>query len=42
MALSATPSAVAKTAKVMDWDGTVLRPGSGAYTLLSHPTAASE
>jgi hypothetical protein len=31
-ALSAAPPAVAKTAKVMDWDGTVLRPGSGTYT----------
>src|SRR5262249_26227939 len=31
-ALSAAPPAVAKTAKVVDVDGTVLRPGSGAYT----------
>lgn len=31
-ALSAAPPAVAKTAKVVDVDGTVLRPGSGIYT----------
>jgi hypothetical protein len=31
-ALSAAPPKVAKTAKVVDWDGTVLRDGSGAYT----------
>jgi hypothetical protein len=31
-ALSAAPPEVAKTAIVKNWDGTVLRPGAGAYT----------
>jgi hypothetical protein len=35
-ALSAAPPAIAKTATVMDWDGTVLKKGTGAYTC--HPT----
>jgi hypothetical protein len=35
-ALSAAPPAVATMATVMDWDHTVLKPGSGAYTC--HPT----
>src|SRR6266404_3634017 len=35
-ALSAAPPAIAGTAAVMDWDHTVLKPGSGAYTC--HPT----
>jgi hypothetical protein len=38
-ALSAAPPAVAKTAKVMKWDGTVLKEGSGAYTCYpTHPS----
>jgi hypothetical protein len=36
-ALSAAPAAVAKTAKVMDWDGHVLREGSSAYTCFPTP-----
>ena len=35
-ALSAAPPEIAKTAPVMDWDHTSLKPGSGAYTC--HPT----
>ncbi len=35
---TAAPSNVAKTAKVVDWNGTVLREGSGAYTC--YPTPA--
>jgi hypothetical protein len=35
-ALSAAPPMIAETAKVMDWDGTVLRQGTGAY--MCHPT----
>jgi hypothetical protein len=31
-ALSAAPPEVAKTAIVKNWDGTVLKPGTGAYT----------
>ena len=31
-ALSAAPTEIAKTAKVVDADGTLLRPGSGGYT----------
>jgi hypothetical protein len=37
-ALSAAPPKVAKAAKVVDWDGTVLREGGGAYTC--YPTPA--
>ena len=37
-ALSAAPPEVAKTATVKNWDGTVLKPGTGAYTC--YPTAA--
>ncbi|HKE31128.1 MAG TPA: hypothetical protein VKD65_05340 [Candidatus Angelobacter sp.] len=37
-ALSAAPPDVAKTAKVIDWDGKVLKEGSGAYTC--YPTPA--
>jgi hypothetical protein len=36
-ALSAAPSDVAKTAKVLDWDGKVLKEGSGAYTCYPTP-----
>jgi hypothetical protein len=36
-ALSAAPAKVAKTAKVVDWDGTVLKEGSGAYTCYRTP-----
>jgi hypothetical protein len=36
-ALSAAPPDVAKTAKVMDWDGTVLKEGTGAYTCYPTP-----
>ena len=35
-ALSAAPPIIAKTAMVMDWDGTMLRQGSDAY--VCHPT----
>jgi hypothetical protein len=35
-ALGAAPPMIAETATVMDWDGTVLKPGSGAY--MCHPT----
>jgi hypothetical protein len=35
-ALSAAPPMIAKTAMVMDWDGTMLRQGSDAY--VCHPT----
>ena len=38
-ALSAAPPEVAKTASVMNWDGTVLKPGTGAYTC--YPTRES-
>jgi hypothetical protein len=33
-ALSAAPASISRDAKVMDWDGTVLREGSNAYTCL--------
>src|SRR5262249_42601186 len=36
-ALSAAPPEVAKTAIVKNWDGTVLRPGTGAYTCYPTP-----
>ena len=36
-ALSAAPPEVAKTAIVKNWDGTVLKPGSGAYTCYPTP-----
>ncbi|MCC7272517.1 MAG: hypothetical protein IT561_07605, partial [Alphaproteobacteria bacterium] len=37
-ALSAAPPTIAKTATVADWDGTVLRKGSGAYHCMpTHP-----
>ena len=36
-ALSAAPPEVAKTAPVKNWDGTVLKPGSGAYTCYPTP-----
>ena len=36
-ALSAAPPEVAKTAIVKDWDGTVLKPGTGAYTCYPTP-----
>jgi hypothetical protein len=35
-ALSAAPPVIAETATVMDWDGIVLRQGTGAY--VCHPT----
>jgi hypothetical protein len=35
-ALSAAPPMIAETATVMDWDGTVLKQGTGAY--MCHPT----
>jgi hypothetical protein len=38
-ALSAAPPEVAKTAIVKNWDGTVLKPGTGAYTC--YPTRDS-
>jgi hypothetical protein len=38
-ALSAAPPEVAKTAIVRNWDGTVLKPGTGAYTC--YPTRDS-
>jgi hypothetical protein len=38
-ALSAAPPEVAKTATVKNWDGTVLKPGTGAYTC--YPTRES-
>ena len=36
-ALSAAPPEVAKTAIVKNWDGTVLKPGTGAYTCYPTP-----
>jgi hypothetical protein len=36
-ALTAAPPDVAKTAKVLDWDGSVLKEGSGAYTCYPTP-----
>jgi hypothetical protein len=36
-ALSAAPRAIAKTATVKDWDGNVLKQGSGAYTCYPTP-----
>jgi len=36
-ALSAAPPEVARTAIVKNWDGTVLKPGSGAYTCYPTP-----
>ena len=36
-AVSAAPPAIAKTVKVMDWDGTVLRDGGGTYTCFPTP-----
>ena len=36
-ALSAAPPAMAKTAIVKNWDGTVLKPGTGAYTCYPTP-----
>lgn len=36
-ALSAAPSSLAATAKVVDWDGNVLRDGSGHYTCMPTP-----
>jgi len=36
-ALTAAPPEIAKTAKVMDWDGSVLKEGSGAYTCYPTP-----
>jgi len=36
-ALSAAPPEVAKTATVKNWDGTVLKPGTGAYTCYPTP-----
>jgi hypothetical protein len=38
-ALSAAPPEVAKTATVKNWDGTVLKPGTGSYTC--YPTRES-
>jgi hypothetical protein len=38
-ALSAAPPEVAKTAIVKNWDGTILKPGTGAYTC--YPTRDS-
>lgn len=38
-ALTAAPPEVAKTATVKNWDGTVLKPGTGAYTC--YPTRES-
>jgi hypothetical protein len=37
-AVSAAPPAIARTVTVKDWDGTVLRKGSGAYTCLPTPS----
>jgi hypothetical protein len=38
-ALSAAPPEIAKTAKVKNWDGTVLKEGSGAYSCYpTHPS----
>jgi hypothetical protein len=36
-ALSAAPPEIAKTATVKDWEGNVLKPGSGAYTCYPTP-----
>src|SRR5215470_13548643 len=36
-ALSAAPPEVAKTATVKNWDGTLLKPGTGAYTCYPTP-----
>src|SRR5262245_65464311 len=36
-AVSAAPPALARTVTVKDWDGTVLRKGSGAYTCFPTP-----
>jgi len=36
-ALRAAPPEVTKGAKIVDWDGTVLRPGSGPYTCYPTP-----
>jgi hypothetical protein len=36
-ALSAAPADLAKTAKVLDWDGTVLKQGEGPYTCYPTP-----
>ncbi|WP_425450010.1 hypothetical protein [Virgifigura deserti] len=39
-ALSAAPPQVAETAKIMDWDGTVLKEGSEDFTCLPTPPPA--
>ena len=36
-ALSAAPPEIAKTAMVMDWDHSTLKPGTGAYTCMPTP-----